>query len=191
MIQLHSKALAENERCRTPPAPVWLLDDDPSVLKATGRLLRAAGWGVKTFTDPTGLPARGAAGAASGGGARYSHAGHEWTGGADAPSPYRSLHPCHCLEQQGRSRRAREGNGRRRLRLLPEIGGQRRISEWRSRRPCRNLKRWLRLRPPTTSWRSGRDPRRSARYCRSHTARCSREPAARFALLPEWRATRQ
>jgi FixJ family two-component response regulator len=42
--------LAANER-RT-ATPVWLLDDDPSVLKATGRLLRAAGWGAKTFSDP-------------------------------------------------------------------------------------------------------------------------------------------
>jgi FixJ family two-component response regulator len=31
---------------------VWLLDDDPSVLKATGRLLASAGWPVETFTDP-------------------------------------------------------------------------------------------------------------------------------------------
>jgi FixJ family two-component response regulator len=31
---------------------VCLLDDDPSVLKATGRLLSSAGWSVKTFTDP-------------------------------------------------------------------------------------------------------------------------------------------
>jgi FixJ family two-component response regulator len=31
---------------------VCLLDDDPSVLKATGRLLRSAGWAVKTFLDP-------------------------------------------------------------------------------------------------------------------------------------------
>src|SRR5687767_9334453 len=45
-------APSENESCRTAAAPVWLLDDDPSVLKATGRLLRAAGWGVKTFSDP-------------------------------------------------------------------------------------------------------------------------------------------
>ena len=31
---------------------VCLLDDDPSVLKATGRLLDSAGWQVKAFTDP-------------------------------------------------------------------------------------------------------------------------------------------
>src|SRR5438046_10644332 len=31
---------------------VWLLDDDPSVLKATGRLLAAADWEVETFIDP-------------------------------------------------------------------------------------------------------------------------------------------
>jgi len=31
---------------------VCLLDDDPSVLKATGRLLASAGWHVETFTDP-------------------------------------------------------------------------------------------------------------------------------------------
>ena len=31
---------------------VCLLDDDPSVLKATGRLLDSAGWQVETFTDP-------------------------------------------------------------------------------------------------------------------------------------------
>ena len=31
---------------------VCLLDDDPSVLKATGRLLSSAGWRVELFTDP-------------------------------------------------------------------------------------------------------------------------------------------
>jgi len=31
---------------------VFLLDDDPSVLKATGRLLSSAGWEVETFADP-------------------------------------------------------------------------------------------------------------------------------------------
>jgi FixJ family two-component response regulator len=31
---------------------VWLLDDDPSVLKATSRLLASAGWEVERFTDP-------------------------------------------------------------------------------------------------------------------------------------------
>jgi FixJ family two-component response regulator len=31
---------------------VCLLDDDPSVLKATGRLLASTGWEVETFTDP-------------------------------------------------------------------------------------------------------------------------------------------
>lgn len=31
---------------------ICLLDDDPSVLKATSRLLASAGWEVETFTDP-------------------------------------------------------------------------------------------------------------------------------------------
>lgn len=31
---------------------VCLLDDDPSVLKATGRLLLSAGWNVEQFDDP-------------------------------------------------------------------------------------------------------------------------------------------
>src|SRR5436189_1633759 len=31
---------------------VFLLDDDPSVLKSTSRLLSSAGWEVETFTDP-------------------------------------------------------------------------------------------------------------------------------------------
>jgi FixJ family two-component response regulator len=31
---------------------VYLLDDDPSVLKSTGRLLDSAGWKVAVFTDP-------------------------------------------------------------------------------------------------------------------------------------------
>src|SRR4029453_10773767 len=31
---------------------VWLLDDDPSVLKATSRLLVSAGWEVERFIDP-------------------------------------------------------------------------------------------------------------------------------------------
>ena len=42
-----SSSLANNEA-----AAVFLLDDDPSVLKATGRLLSSAGWEVETFTDP-------------------------------------------------------------------------------------------------------------------------------------------
>jgi FixJ family two-component response regulator len=33
-------------------ATVCLLDDDPSVLKATSRLLHSAGMGVETFSDP-------------------------------------------------------------------------------------------------------------------------------------------
>ena len=32
---------------------VYLLDDDSSVLKSTGRLLDSAGWKVEAFTDPT------------------------------------------------------------------------------------------------------------------------------------------
>jgi FixJ family two-component response regulator len=31
---------------------ICLLDDDPSVLKAVGRLLSSAGWCVKEFSDP-------------------------------------------------------------------------------------------------------------------------------------------
>jgi FixJ family two-component response regulator len=31
---------------------VSLLDDDPSVVKATSRLLSSAGWKVASFTDP-------------------------------------------------------------------------------------------------------------------------------------------
>lgn len=31
---------------------VCLLDDDPSVLKAVGRLLNSAGWDVQKFSDP-------------------------------------------------------------------------------------------------------------------------------------------
>ena len=37
---------------QTSTTAVWLLDDDPSVLKATERLLRASGCDVRTFTDP-------------------------------------------------------------------------------------------------------------------------------------------
>ena len=33
-------------------SPICLLDDDPSVLKATGRLLSSAGREVQSFTDP-------------------------------------------------------------------------------------------------------------------------------------------
>lgn len=32
---------------------VYLLDDDPSVLKATSRLLDSVGWKVNAFTNPT------------------------------------------------------------------------------------------------------------------------------------------
>src|SRR5262249_7815162 len=31
---------------------VYLLDDDPSILKATSRLLDSVGWQVEAFTDP-------------------------------------------------------------------------------------------------------------------------------------------
>ena len=31
---------------------VYLLDDDSSILKSTGRLLDSAGWNVEVFTDP-------------------------------------------------------------------------------------------------------------------------------------------
>ena len=31
---------------------ICLLDDDPCVLKGTGRLLRSAGWEIETFSDP-------------------------------------------------------------------------------------------------------------------------------------------
>ena len=34
------------------PATVCILDDDASVVKATGRLLSSAGWKVDSFTDP-------------------------------------------------------------------------------------------------------------------------------------------
>jgi FixJ family two-component response regulator len=37
---------------KTECATVCLLDDDASVLKATNRLLDAAGWEVESFTDP-------------------------------------------------------------------------------------------------------------------------------------------
>lgn len=36
----------------TPGPSVCLLDDDPSIVKATGRLLSSAGWKVESFTDP-------------------------------------------------------------------------------------------------------------------------------------------
>ena|ERR1051325_10667424 len=36
----------------TPTMTVCLLDDDPSVVKATSRLLSSAGWNVESFTDP-------------------------------------------------------------------------------------------------------------------------------------------
>ncbi len=34
------------------PVAVYLLDDDPSILKATRRLLDSAGWKVEAFSDP-------------------------------------------------------------------------------------------------------------------------------------------
>jgi FixJ family two-component response regulator len=34
------------------PQTVCVLDDDASVVKATGRLLSSAGWNVDSFTDP-------------------------------------------------------------------------------------------------------------------------------------------
>jgi len=34
------------------PATVCILDDDASLVKATGRLLLSAGWRVDSFTDP-------------------------------------------------------------------------------------------------------------------------------------------
>src|SRR5438874_1656830 len=41
MVALNKEAVA-----------VYLLDDDASILKATGRLLDSAGWKVEAFTDP-------------------------------------------------------------------------------------------------------------------------------------------
>jgi len=41
MVALNKEAVA-----------VFLLDDDPSVLKATSRLLDSVGWKVNAFTDP-------------------------------------------------------------------------------------------------------------------------------------------
>ncbi len=35
-----------------PTATVFLVDDDPSVLRAVGRLVRSAGWNVATFNSP-------------------------------------------------------------------------------------------------------------------------------------------
>jgi len=35
-----------------PTATICLLDDDPAVLKGTSRLLSAANWNVKQFSDP-------------------------------------------------------------------------------------------------------------------------------------------
>ena len=43
---------AEESGRHTTAAPIYLLDDDVSVLKATGRLLRAADLEVETFSDP-------------------------------------------------------------------------------------------------------------------------------------------
>jgi two-component system response regulator FixJ len=41
MVALNKEALA-----------VYLLDDDSSIIKSTGRLLDSAGWKVEAFTDP-------------------------------------------------------------------------------------------------------------------------------------------
>ena len=43
---------AEENGRQTTAAPIYLLDDDVSVLKATGRLLHAADLEVATFSDP-------------------------------------------------------------------------------------------------------------------------------------------
>jgi two-component system response regulator HydG len=47
--------MSEHRQTLSPDATettVCLVDDDPSVLKATSRLLCSAGWKVKSFTDP-------------------------------------------------------------------------------------------------------------------------------------------
>ena len=41
-----------NNSVERKPRSVCLLDDDPSVVKATSRLLSSAGWKVDSFTDP-------------------------------------------------------------------------------------------------------------------------------------------
>lgn len=41
-----------NSAPKTHGITVCLVDDDPSVLKATGRLLSSAGWKVEAFSDP-------------------------------------------------------------------------------------------------------------------------------------------
>src|SRR5262245_61343114 len=49
----HSKREAEViDMSDTQHQTVSLLDDDPSVVKATSRLLSSAGWKVASFTDP-------------------------------------------------------------------------------------------------------------------------------------------
>ena len=37
---------------KRPPVTVFLVDDEPSVLRAIGRLVRSAGWNVATFASP-------------------------------------------------------------------------------------------------------------------------------------------
>ena len=51
MFDIENKSLTLIAEQR-PTITVCLLDDDESVLKATGRLLKSAGWDVKTFSDP-------------------------------------------------------------------------------------------------------------------------------------------
>jgi FixJ family two-component response regulator len=49
----HMNAVRQNAEVNRNHPAVWLLDDEPSVLKATKRLLNSAGWEVKAFTDPS------------------------------------------------------------------------------------------------------------------------------------------
>jgi CheY-like chemotaxis protein len=46
------EGLTSTSSVKTKSRTVCLLDDDPSVVKATSRLLSSAGWKVDSFTDP-------------------------------------------------------------------------------------------------------------------------------------------
>ena len=79
---------------------VFLLDDDSSILKSTGRLLDSAGWRVEAFTDPIAFLEHAAIHCPDVAGNRRPYARDEWAGSANAVAKHLALDPSHCADCQ-------------------------------------------------------------------------------------------
>ena len=107
---------------------VSLLDDDPSILKATSRLLDSVGWKVETFTDPFAFLEHASIALSRRCSDRYPHAGDERTGGANAVARRFAFDTSDCADRQRRSVSSSDGYERRRFCFFHQRRGKRRIS---------------------------------------------------------------